>query len=117
MSFEEWFDEGIVNATPVEWTETGGGFGEAAMGEWRPAAGRAPFPCFPYQENAAQQVRAGRETAASTYRVFCPLRDGAPPTNFREHLQIPGAGRVEVTAVVKYPTEGFCRADAVLREV
>ncbi len=85
-------------------TEGGGGY------QYIP--GRDPFPIFAHQEDAAEQVRAGRADAATTYRCWSLLTaDGGEPVDEDEDLEVAGEGILNVLGVVRRPTEGLCRID------
>lgn len=105
---------------------TGGDFGDftvapevisgsnaTAESGWEDVPGREPFPLFFHEESAAEQLVSAKDTAATTYVGWSLLdANGEPPVSEDEHLEVSGEGRVNVTGVVRRPTENLARIDA-----
>lgn len=80
---------------------------------WEEIPGRDPFPVFAHEETAREKLAAGKSAADTTYVVWALLGGGGQaPVSEDEFLEVAGEGRVNVTGVVRRPTEGLARIDA-----
>lgn len=106
----------VVVANPVRPKSGDGRWGAPPEGGagFEPIPDRASFFVFPYQESAGEQVRGGKDTGTTTYRLWCLMgSDGSTPADRADHLEVEGEGVVNVTGAIKRPTEALCRLDAV----
>ncbi len=106
----------MATATPVRPKSGSGRWGAPPAGGagFEPEPGSAPFYVFAHQESAGEQIRGGKDTGTTTYRLWCLMgSDGAPPASRDDYLEVEGEGVVNVTGAIKRQTEGLCRLDAV----
>ncbi len=106
----------IVEAQPVKQKDGEDDFGRPPTGGsgWEEVSGRGPFPVFPYQESAGEQLRGGKDTSKKTWRLWALLgAEGLSPAVQTDNLRVSGIGVVNVTGDVKYQTEKLVRLDAV----
>ncbi len=106
----------MATATPVRPKSGSGRWGAPPAGGagFEPEPGAQAFHVFPYQESAGEQLRGGKDTGTTTYRLWCLLgANGEAPASRDDYLEVEGEGVVNVTGAIKRPTEGLCRLDAV----